>query len=536
MRLISDEDERLLAKSGYKQDLFRGLTSSMNFAFGYTEVGVLICLTSSIFNFGLEHGGPATMVFGWAFCFTMTLCVVLNMAEICSAYPTAGSVYNWAGNLAPKETSLLWAYWTGIFNGFGNIAGDASFAWVFATMLSSALESSGFAPLSTVLLVTVSIFALFGWSLLNSFRVDRVGWIMILAAVLQLGVTVGLVVVLLFLAPSFNSAEYVLTHFENKTGFSSPFYVASISILFSLFGFSGYEASAHLAEETSGSSVAAPLGLIKTCVATGSCGMLIILGLLFAMQDIGLAISSENAAIEIVKQASSAGVSSATAWCLVVIVFFCGLSSVAVTARIVYALGRDQICPHSEVLSEVNPYTKSPVNVLIAIFLVDTILMLLALVSTTAFENIVGMSVFGFQFSYGTPILLKLLLPPDSASASTIRGCQMYLGEWKGSALAWVAVVWLFGSCAVLCLPTEAPVTAQNMNYCGVVVCGLVALGQLNWELSSKYRFKGPKRVDDDCTPLLRVATTTSSSSDETTYQGAPLNGFLDYKPPTLKK
>ena len=68
------------------------------------------------------------------------------MAEICSVYPSAGSVYHWAGCLAPAKTSALAAYITGWFNFLGNAAGDASFASGLAGLISSAKGYSTWTP------------------------------------------------------------------------------------------------------------------------------------------------------------------------------------------------------------------------------------------------------------------------------------------------------------------------------------------------------------------------------------------------------
>ena len=59
------------------------------------------------------------------------------MAEICSTYPSAGSVYHWSGMMAPAATAPLASYITGWFNFLGNAAGDASFAYGFANLAAA---------------------------------------------------------------------------------------------------------------------------------------------------------------------------------------------------------------------------------------------------------------------------------------------------------------------------------------------------------------------------------------------------------------
>lgn len=105
-------DELVLAKMGYKQELRRGFNEVMNFTFCATAVSVISSLVI-LLSYGLTVGGPTVMVWGWYklnllilnFCFKInkniyrivgsifTILIGLSMGEICSTYPSAGSVY-----------------------------------------------------------------------------------------------------------------------------------------------------------------------------------------------------------------------------------------------------------------------------------------------------------------------------------------------------------------------------------------------------------------------------------------------------------
>ena len=58
-----------------------------------------------------------------------------------------------------------------------------------------------------------------------------------------------------------------------------------MGILFSAYSFTGYEAGAHMAEETTNASKSAPRGILYTCLLTAVTGFVYILGLLYAIQD-----------------------------------------------------------------------------------------------------------------------------------------------------------------------------------------------------------------------------------------------------------
>lgn len=124
-------DEKLLADMGYKQELHRGFNALMSFSFCFTAVACISSI-SLLFGYGLNVGGPAVMIWGWIISSVFTIMVGSSLGEICSSYPSAGSVYHWAGMLATPRWSPVTSYICGWFNFLGNAAGDASFAFGFA--------------------------------------------------------------------------------------------------------------------------------------------------------------------------------------------------------------------------------------------------------------------------------------------------------------------------------------------------------------------------------------------------------------------
>jgi amino acid transporter len=139
---MEEDDDVVLKKLGYEKVLHRGLNAFSNFAFGFTEVAVLASFTS-YYGYGLQTGGPATIIWGFITVFAMNTVSAYSMAEICAAYPSAGSVYHWSAQLVPAQYAPLASYVCGWFNFLGNAAGDASFAVFFAQFLNSAIGVSG---------------------------------------------------------------------------------------------------------------------------------------------------------------------------------------------------------------------------------------------------------------------------------------------------------------------------------------------------------------------------------------------------------
>src|SRR6187455_912655 len=124
----TDEDERILHKLGYAQELFRAMGGFQNFAISFTIISILAgCLTS--YSVGMEHGGPSSIIWGWLLVGLMSTIISLAMAEIASAYPTAGGLYYWASKLG----SPGWGWATGWFNLIGQVAVTAAIGYGLAT-------------------------------------------------------------------------------------------------------------------------------------------------------------------------------------------------------------------------------------------------------------------------------------------------------------------------------------------------------------------------------------------------------------------
>lgn len=81
---------------------------------------------------------------------------------------------------------------------------------------------------------------------------------------------------------------------------------------------------------------------------------------------------------------------------LLVNLFCAGFSSLTVTTRIGFAMARDRAFPFSEKLHRVNEKTKAPDAMILLVVIIDMLLCLLPLVSTTAFEAITSISAIGY--------------------------------------------------------------------------------------------------------------------------------------------
>lgn len=286
--LPSDEDR--LAELGYKQELNRGWSGFSNFAISLT----IICILSGCFTtYGQawNAGGPVAISIGWPVISVLVLLVGLSMAELASKYPTAGGIYYWAYSLG----GVRWAWFTGWFNLLGLVAIIAGVDYGAAAFLNSVLGLYGLhfilnfttTNASTVLHNTFILFALIllAHSLINVFSSPLVALLNRVSAWWMLGGVVVIVTVLIFGPSSHQSFSWVFGHRANNTGFSGSmywFFVLPLGFLLTMYTFTGYDASAHLSEETRDAERAAPRGLWRSIAYSAVGGWALLLAITFA--------------------------------------------------------------------------------------------------------------------------------------------------------------------------------------------------------------------------------------------------------------
>src|SRR6266508_3731915 len=118
---LQDADEQRLAELGYKQELLRSWTGFQNFGISFTIISILAgCFTT--YYQAWNNGGPVAISWGWPILSAFILIIAFCMAELVSAYPTAGGIYWWASRLGGP----VWGWFTGWFNLLGLIAIVAS--------------------------------------------------------------------------------------------------------------------------------------------------------------------------------------------------------------------------------------------------------------------------------------------------------------------------------------------------------------------------------------------------------------------------
>lgn len=298
---IQEHDEDRLAQFGYKQELKRDWGLAHNFGVSFSIISVITGITT-LFSYGLETGGPGVMSVGWILVSFFTLLVAIAMAEIVSAIPTSGGPYFWAALLAPPRWSPFAAWLTGWFNLLGQVAVTTGISFGLAGLVATAatVKNPDFEGNASQ---TIGIYAavLVSHGLVNSFGVHILKHLNNISIVLHSVGVSAIAIAVLAKAPTHQPASFVFSTFYDGTGVdgvgwsirASPAYVAMCGALMSQYTLTGFDASAHLSEETRKADWSAPIGVVSSVGFSAIFGFFVLLAFLFSIQDFSATLDNQ---------------------------------------------------------------------------------------------------------------------------------------------------------------------------------------------------------------------------------------------------
>jgi amino acid transporter len=489
-----DHDRRILHALGYAQELSRRMSGFSNFAISFTIISILSG-TLTLYYQGLNYGGPIQEAYGWPLVSVFVVIVGLGMAEIASKYPTAGGLYYWAS----KMGGAGWGWFTGWFNLIGQIAITAGIdygAATFADALLQLLWGGTFKGTAhEVIYVYAVILALH--AVMNIFSVRLVAFLNDVSVwwhVLGVLIIVGF---LIFKPDNHQSFGTVFSKTINNSGFSHSWmwFVLLLGLLQAQYTYTGYDASAHMSEETRGASRAAARGVVMSIVVSAVFGYILALGVTFAIQDFA---TTSAAGTFAVKQVFLDALGTRTAEVMLFIIvmaqLYCGMSSITSASRMMYAFSRDGAVPGHQWWRRLNR-ERVPYLAAIAIAVLAFLCAFPAFFGTNgavAYAAVTSIATIGLYIAYAIPIYLRLRM-----------GDAWEPGEWNlGRHYRWigtVACLWVV-FIAILFMAPLSPAgipwndsfTWLSFNYAPIAVLGTLLLVGGYWLLSARRWFKGP--------------------------------------------
>jgi amino acid transporter len=471
-------DERELGKLGYAQELFRTMGGFSNFAISFSIISILTGAVT-LYSHGLKMGGPAEMAFGWPLVMLFTLAVTMSMAELASSLPTSGAMYHWSCKLGGKG----WGWFTAWFNIVGQLTALAGIDYGCAQFVAPllGLEASG----RNLLLVYAVI--LLSHALINHFGIRLVARLNDLSVTVHIIGVIVIVAALLFFAPKQPAGFFFARITSNTEGWSYA-WAFVIGLLQAQWTFTGYDASASVSEETVDPRRRAPWGMIMAVAISGVAGYLLLIALTLAIEDIPSVLNAKDASgnevpavITILAHALGARAGVLFSALAAMAMWFCGLSAVTWSSRVLYAFARDNGLPLSGLWKQVSRKHRTPSP---AIWLCVATAFLAAVYSG-AYSVVTSISVIGLYFSYVIPVYLHWRARGTPAGIE--RG-PWHLGRY-GPVINIIAILWVAFISIILSLP-------DNMRAGKTVAAAGLMLG-LWYGLRERNRFAGPAWAAD---------------------------------------
>jgi amino acid transporter len=417
-------------------------------------------------------GGPLEMTLGWPVATVFTLLLAAGMAELCSAYPTSGAMYHWAAALGGPASGWFVA-WLNIVGLIAALAGInfscAQFVLPFLGITAS--------PTNVFLMFA---FTLLGHGLINHYGVRLVALLNNTSVVVHIAGVVAIVGLIYWLAP-LQPVRFLATaaNFNSRSPYSWAFL---LGLLQAHWTYTGFDGSAHMAEETRDPRRTAPWGMVIAVAVSGVVGYMLLIALTLAIRSIPEVLGAKDAqgnsipaAIAILQTALGAKYGNTMAALASIAMWFCGLSCVTSASRAVYSLARDKGMPFAGLMQHVNPKHGTPSAAIWAVVMAS----LVAMAWTGAVPIVTSLSTVALYLAYVIPIALGLRARLRGSNWPSLA--PWTLGRW-GVTVNFIALFYTAFICFVLIMPPNE-LAAKTL---GGVLAALAVI--YIFEVKRKYR------------------------------------------------
>jgi amino acid transporter len=525
-----EQDTRDLARLGYAQQLFREMGGFSNFAISFSIISVLTGAVL-LYGYGLKLAGPIVNSVGWPVVSLFTLCVAASMAELASAYPTAGGLYFWAFRLGGRG----WAWLTAWLNMIGQVTITAGINVAAATYIIGAATrilglptdapvpvfgtttswSFQLAVMIVIMLpqIVINVYGIRLTARLNDFSVWwHIGGVAMIAALL------------VFFGSHHNSAGFLFQRttvvtpidaasadFGGRTApalvianvtLPSPLFalipgltalyaaaplalVLVLSLLQAQWTYTGYDASAHVAEETVMARLNSAWGVFLSVAVSAVVGYVLLMILTWCIPNGDVATTAKDAypALQIAYGNLAPALGHLVAVIIGGAMWLCGLASITSMARMWYAFARDDGMPGARLLKRVHPELRTPVWSIV----ITSALAVLITVYAAAFTVVTSISTIALYLAYAIPVYLNWRNRRRGAGEYTTPATAPWTLGRLGPAINVVALAWVAFITVIFALPPNELVLWTML---------LLAVGlAIYWTLSARRRFVGPPRT-----------------------------------------
>ncbi len=479
-------DVKLLASMGYAQELKRRMSGFSNFAISFSIICILAGgITSLQLGTSAVGGGAAGIV--WPIGVVFSLLVALAMAQVASAYPTAGGLYHWSSILGGKG----WGWATGWFNLLGLIFVTAAVnVGAYTLFINLILPFFGLDPTKLAVVHQVIGVTLITGShaLFNHLGIKVTTMLTDFSGYLIFAVSIVLTIAMLAFAPSHDFGR--LFRLENLSGdagggvwpqSSSLPMVLLLGMLWPVYTITGFDASAHTSEETVNAATNAPKGILRSVYLSGIFGFIMVASFIIALPSVKEgAAQGANVFFWLMEKVIPAWLQVPLKVGIVVANYLCGLACLTSTSRMTYAFARDGGLP--KFLRQVSPQWQVPV----AAIWVGAALAVASTLYAPAYTTLTVACVIMLYISYVMPTAVGIFAYGKSWT-------KMGPFDLGGPLYKTIGVIAILGVLAVIYAGIQPP-NEKALPVTAITTILLVAA----WHLGVKKKFAGPPVIVAD--------------------------------------
>jgi amino acid transporter len=483
-----DSDEEYLASLGYGQQLFREMGGFSNFAISFSIISILTGAVL-LYGYGLKFAGPLANSVGWPLVSIFTLAVAASMAEIASAYPTAGGLYFWSSRLGGHG----WGWTTAWLNMIGQVTITAGVNIAAAIYLIGATTHLLGMPADTgtnwYFQVAIMVVITIPQVLINVYGIRVTALLSDISVWWHIAGGAVIVLALAFAGRHHNTLAFLFSFRPTGAAEVAKWYgVAPAALLFVLsllqaqWTYTGYDASAHVAEETKMARLNSAWGIFLSVAVSAVVGyvMLMVLTWCIPNGDVAATVADPYPVLYIVAKNLTPLLTNVIAILIGGAMWLCGLASVTSMGRMWYAFARDDGMPGSSLLKRVSGKHRTPAWAIV----ITSILSVLVCLYAAAFNVVTSISTIALYLAYVIPIFLNF------------RNRLTGRGQWMTRAVApWslgrfapvinaIAIVWVALITVIFMLPPNQLVFWTML--------GLSAFMIVWWFISER---RGPRRT-----------------------------------------
>ncbi|KAH9863709.1 hypothetical protein J1614_009641 [Plenodomus biglobosus] len=500
----------VLNASGHKQELERNFNLLSLCSIGITTGNVWAALGGSIV-IALYNGGPAGVIYEFIAVSACYCMIATCIAEMASAIPSSAGVYHWASVTAGAKYGRIVGFFAGWWNCLGWIFGTASISSILANQIISmyGLFHEGYAfqrwhIFIAYLIITWMSCAVVLFANRALPKITTIGLSLILA-----GVFITILVCAIMPSRTGNGYadnSFVWKDWSNQAGWSSDGFVFCAGMLNGAFAVGTPDCVSHMAEELPNPRTNIPKAIFAQYAVGITTALLYLITIFYSVNDLDSLFSNPwpFPLAELYRQATNSHAGSLGLLIVIVLPTFCtNIGCYITSGRMLWTLGRDDATPFSAWIGKIDKRWGNPFNATITCGIINTILGVVYIGSSTAFSAFVGSFIVMSSFSYLASILPNILTRRRHLIKGPFSMPAPVFYIVAGIACAYM-MVWI----PIYCFPFAVPFDATTMNYSSVMVGGLTVLLGAWYAFIRTRGYVGPRRLVEAWDAFETVVTT----------------------------